>query len=83
MIFRDTSGTKTTRRYGFKHSALKILTDGSRERVLGAHLLGHNAGEVINLFALAIRRGVSVEELGSLPWTYPTMTSSVMGYLLR
>jgi hypothetical protein len=35
--------------------------------ILGAHLLGHHAEEVIDLFALAIRHGIPATELAELP----------------
>lgn len=53
------SGRFTARReaesiYGYK----MIVEDGSR-RILGAHLVGPHADEVINLFGLAIRHGLT------------------------
>lgn len=38
--------------YGFK-----VLVDEATDLVLGAHLVGPHAEEVINLFGLAIRHG--------------------------
>ena len=53
------------------------ISDASSGRILGAHLLSPYAGEQINLFALAIRHGLTGSEIADLPWAYPTYTSDI------
>lgn len=60
------------KRLGHKYGRAKIVLDEDGERILGAHLLGHNAEEVINLFALAIRNEMPLEAVKSTYWAYPT-----------
>jgi len=62
--------------YGFK----TLIEDGS-ERVLGAHLVGPHADEIINLFALAIRHGLTADDLRQTIFAYPTGASDI-GYTL-
>jgi glutathione reductase (NADPH) len=62
--------------YGFK----TLIEDGS-ERVLGAHLVGPHADEIINLFALAIRHGLTADDLKQTIFAYPTGASDI-GYML-
>ena len=50
----------------------KVLTDKADGKILGAHILGHNAEEVINLFALAMRQGLPASALREGVWAYPT-----------
>jgi glutathione reductase (NADPH) len=83
VIFKDTSGTKSTRRRGLTHSAIKLLVNPGSGRISGAHVLGHGAEEVINLFALAIQQETPVADLKKMPWAFPTVSSSVMWYLNR
>lgn len=64
-------------RIGEKHGGYKILFDDETHRILGAHLLRHNASEVINVFALAIRFGMTAHDLESVVWAYPTYTSDI------
>jgi glutathione reductase (NADPH) len=45
--------------------------------VLGAHLLGPHAEEVINIFAVAMRGGLSAADLKSMLFGYPTSASDV------
>ena len=47
------------------------------DRVLGAHILGSEAGEVINLFALAIRSGMRSTDLKHVLFAYPTCGSNI------
>jgi glutathione reductase (NADPH) len=58
--------------YGFK-----TLIEEDSERVLGAHLVGPHADEVINLFALAIRHGLSADNLKQTIFAYPTGASDI------
>lgn len=58
--------------YGFK-----VLVDESSNRILGAHLVGPCADEVINLFALAIRHDLPAEALKTTMFSYPTGASDI------
>jgi len=62
--------------YGFK-----VLIEEKTDRVLGAHLLGPNVDEVINVFALAIRQGLPAEALRTTIFAYPTGASDI-GFML-
>lgn len=77
----DTSDWWSSKRMGLRHTGAKTILDRATGRVLGAALLGHGADEVVNLFALAIARGVTGAELKELPWSYPTAGSEIV-YLL-
>ncbi len=75
--YKETSRWFTSRRIGLKHSGFKVLIEEESERIIGAHLLGHNAEEIINLFGLAIRAGLSTADLKTLPYSYPTSSSDI------
>ncbi|ONN67846.1 NAD(P)/FAD-dependent oxidoreductase [Herbaspirillum sp. VT-16-41] len=77
----DTSGWYTARRVNEDCSGYKILIEEGSERILGAHLIGPHAEEVINLFALAIRANLSAKDLKTVIWSYPTATSDI-SYML-
>ena len=55
----------------------RIVVERDSGAIEGAHLLGTEAEEVINLFALAIRRSVTIEDLKKLTWSYPTATYDI------
>jgi glutathione reductase (NADPH) len=58
--------------YGFK-----VLVDKATDRILGAHLVGPHADEIINLFALAIRHELTAEALKQTMFAYPTGASDI------
>ncbi len=57
--------------------AYKIIIENESEKILGAHLVGPNAGEIINLFALAMKTGCTVSELQSIPFAFPTSGADI------
>jgi glutathione reductase (NADPH) len=62
--------------YGFK----TLIEDGTN-RILGAHLVGPHAEEVINVFGVAIRDGLTAKDLKTTMFAYPTGASDI-GYML-
>jgi glutathione reductase (NADPH) len=75
--YEDTSSWYTSRRLALPHSGYKVLVEEGTERILGAHLFGQHAEEVINLFALAIRVGLPSLDLKQMIYAYPTSASDV------
>lgn len=71
----------TARQAAEKTYGYKVLVDETSDLVLGAHLVGPRVDEVINLFALAIRHGLTANELKSTMFAYPTGASDI-GYML-
>lgn len=81
MRHEDTSSWYSSRRVALSHTGSKVLVEEGTERILGAHLLGLHAEEVINLFALAIRTGLRAADLKSMIFAYPTSASDVSSML--
>ena len=77
----DTRNWFSNRRVGETAAMFKTLTDEESGRVLGAHLLGPHAEEVINLFALAIRNNLTAPDLTHMIYAYPTSGSDI-AYML-
>lgn len=55
----------------------KVRLVTARGKLVGAHILGPNAGDVIHELALAISRRVTIGDLASLVHAYPTYSGSV------
>lgn len=75
--WQDTSAWFNTRRLGETTSGFKVLIEEGTERIIGAHLLGAHADDVINVFALAIRLRIPAGELKQVPYAYPTPSSDI------
>lgn len=76
-----TSGWYTARRVGEDCAGFKVLVEEGTERILGAHLIGPHAEDVINLFGLAIRTGLAADQVKATIFGYPTAASDI-GYML-
>ena len=77
----DTTGWYTNRRVREPVGMFKIVFDADTDRVVGAHLLGAVSEEVINIFALAIRFGITAAELRKMIFAYPTGGSDVAHFV--
>lgn len=78
----ETKNWPSSKRIGEAHGYYKVLIDKATDEILGAHLTRHNADEVINIFALAIRHRIPAGELAEFLWAYPTFTSDIK-YMVR
>jgi glutathione reductase (NADPH) len=67
----------TARRVGETVYGYKTLIEEGSGSILGAHLVGPHVDEVINLFALAIRRDLTAEDLRQTIFAYPTGASDI------
>ncbi|MGA8913276.1 MAG: NAD(P)/FAD-dependent oxidoreductase [Nitrososphaeraceae archaeon] len=78
----DTSGWVSFRRVGETCAAFKVLIEEDTNQILGAHILGPHAEEIINIFSLAIRLGLTTKDLNDpILYTYPTNSSDIL-YML-
>ena len=69
----DTSTWHSSRRVGETFSGFNVLVEPASGRILGAHVLGPHADETVNLFALAMRAGVTADRFKDVLWAYPTL----------
>jgi glutathione reductase (NADPH) len=77
----DTTDWYSSRRVKLAHTGFKTLTEAGTGRLLGAHLLGSHAEEIINIFGLAIRHRLRASDLSHMVYAYPTSASDI-GYML-
>jgi len=56
---------------------VKFLSDATTDRVLGVHILGANAGELIGETVLAIEYGASSEDISRTCHAHPTLSEAV------
>ena len=53
---------------------VKVLTSGSRGRIIGVHILGPRAGELIQEWIFAMRHGHGIKDVADLVHVYPTLS---------
>jgi len=73
----DTSGWYSNYRVGETTASTKIIIDRTTDKILGAHLFGPGYAELINIFALAIKLGITSKQLKSMTATYPSIGSDL------
>ena len=71
------SGWFTARRLNERVYGFKTLVDPDTGHILGAHLVGPHVEDVINLFGLAMRHGLTTEDLKTTIFAYPTGASDI------
>jgi len=73
----DTSGWYSSRRVAEDCSGFKVLIEEGNDRILGAHVIGPHADELINVFALAMQTETPARKLKHALFGYPTLGSDV------
>jgi glutathione reductase (NADPH) len=75
ITHQDTSGWYSSRRVGEKCAGFKVLVQNATDRILGAHVVGPHADELINLFALAMQAEIPASRVKEALFGYPTAGS--------
>ncbi|EDK72334.1 pyridine nucleotide-disulphide oxidoreductase dimerisation region [candidate division TM7 genomosp. GTL1] len=60
------------KRTNLTHTMAKTLVDAQTNRILGAHIVGNHAEDLINMFALAIENGLTAEQFKAPIYAFPT-----------
>jgi glutathione reductase (NADPH) len=73
----DTKAWYSSRSVASQYGMFKTVVESSTDRVIGAHVLGVHAEEIINVFAIAVRHGLTSHDLRHLIYAYPTSGSEI------
>jgi dihydrolipoamide dehydrogenase len=65
------------RALGMTDGFVKVLADARTDRVLGVHIIGANAGDLIAELGLAMEFGASSEDIARTCHAHPTLTEAV------
>ncbi len=79
--YEENTSWFASRRLNEPISAYKILLDKDTNQVLGAHLLGPHAEEIINIFTVAMNGNIKGDQLRKMIFSYPTNASDIV-YML-
>lgn len=55
---------------------VKVLTEKETDKIIGVHIVGPNAGEMIAEFALGIEYGASAEDIARTCHAHPTLSEA-------
>ena len=57
---------------------VKVIADSKTDKLLGVHIVGNHATEIIHTAALALNRGLTAKQLGSLIFGHPVLSEAIM-----
>jgi glutathione reductase (NADPH) len=57
---------------------IKLIVDGDTDRVLGCHVVGPNASELVQLVAIAIRMGATKADFDATTALHPTLAEEIV-----
>ena len=73
----DMLGWFSAKTYAETVSWSKIIIDHASDRILGAHFVGHEGQELINIFALGIKFGITARQLRDHVYAYPSFSADI------
>jgi len=73
----DMQGWFSARTYAETVAWSKIIVDEPTDRILGAHFVGHTGEELVNIFGLAMRFGITATQIKDTVYAYPTFSSDI------
>jgi glutathione reductase (NADPH) len=73
--FRPMKATLSGRR---EHTIMKLVVDGASDRLIGAHILGHEAGEMVQLLAIAVKMKATKADLDATMAVHPTAAEELV-----
>ena len=77
VVAGDTENWYISRRLKVKNTGFKTIIEEKTGLILGAHICGSHAEEVINLFAQAIRNDLTSKNMKTMVYVYPTGSSDL------
>jgi glutathione reductase (NADPH) len=55
----------------------KVVIDKQTDRIVGAHILGHAGEELMHLFALAMKHGITATDVKDMVYGFPTFSADI------
>ena len=77
----DTKDWYTYKRTNEAYAMIKTIVDKKTDKLIGVCIIGSNADELINYFALIMKFNLSYKEVKDVLFAYPTSASD-LGYLI-
>lgn len=77
VVTTDLSGWFDSKRLGLEHAMSKVIVEKESKKILGAHLIGNHAEDLINIFSLAIEFGMTTEQLKTPIMAFPTASDDM------
>lgn len=73
----DMSGWLSTKTFNEPAAWAKIIVDEDGDQVIGAHIVGHSGEELIHLFAMAMKFGISATDVRENVYAFLTYSADI------
>jgi glutathione reductase (NADPH) len=73
----DMSDWLSSRTYNKTAAWSKVIVDEGSGRILGAHMVGHAAEELIHIFAFAMKFGITANDIRETIYAFPTFANDI------
>ncbi len=73
----DMTGWFSGKSYAESVAWAKVLVDKTTDQIIGAHMVGHQGEDLIHLFAMAMRHGITATQMKDDMFAFPTFSSDV------
>ena len=77
----DLGSWLSSRTYAESAAWSRIVVEEGSDRILGAQIVGHAGEELIHLFALAMKHGITATDLRQAVYGYPTFSADIKSML--
>ncbi|MBL4645212.1 MAG: NAD(P)/FAD-dependent oxidoreductase [Rhizobiales bacterium] len=77
----DMTGWFSGKTYAETVAWAKILIDEDSDQIIGVHMVGHQSEELIHLFAMAMRHGISASKIKQDLFAFPTFSADIKNLL--
>jgi len=77
----DMTGWFSGKSYVEKVAWAKILIDETTDQIVGAHMIGHNADDLIHVFSFAMKFGIKASDIKNSAFAYPSFSSDIKNLL--
>lgn len=73
----DLSGWFSSKSYLEDDVYAKVLVEQGTAKILGAHMVGHHAADLVHLFAFAMKFDITAEQMKDTIYAFPSFSSDV------
>ena len=81
VVTSDMRDWFSSRFYAETAAWAKVIIEKHSRKILGAHIVGHHGEELIHLFALAMRHGISADDMSGDIYAFPTFSADIPSLL--
>ena len=73
----DMTSWRSSKMHAESAAFAKVLVETGTGKILGAHILGHGASEIIHLFSWAMKLGMTTQDIKDQVSVYPTFANDI------